>query len=161
MNSLKVLAREYRQNNCAESDAVEFIAVVLECAHALQRGRKPNASSLLPYTSLQEYLQSAFHEVKEGYYNASGEEVSLADVLAGFLEWDMRWRESEGKRIARAINMVAKNVLRPVRKPSNERGDWEYQQRNKDTRLKRRREWSMCRAHEMWQNSHLPMSRVC
>ncbi len=114
-------------------------AVMLELAHALSRGRKPNSSSLLPGVNLREWLCEMFYKEHCHIHDDYGDPSTLVTALEESSVWTA-YPGSNDMKIMRAIHLVRKKLLPFRRLPPDCRGDYNYQSRNRDTNLKKKRQ---------------------
>ena len=142
MPSMKSLAAAHRrdpENFWDNTDRNTFQAAVLEIAHAIRRGRKPNSCSTLPGQNIHEWLRRTFVEISPHCHDFMGDKCSIADDMRDTLVgW--AYKDPESMAICRAIETCRK-LIRPIKKNSEDRGDWLYQDRNKVTNLKRKTAW--------------------
>lgn len=124
-----------------------FLAVILELAHALSRGRRPSTSCLLHGVNLREWLQDVYmygpHQQFRftGYKNYYGETCSLADAVADDIYGFSPVDDVQSQKMLRAIALVGKELMYPKKLEKGLRGDPAYQQDNKKTNLKRKQHY--------------------
>ncbi len=135
MNTFRRLAIEVRSDVWVESEHGRFVAVILEVAHALSRGRKPNGSALLPGVNLRVWLHDAYNCEVEAYRDSYGHAGTLASDTCELLMWDQTQRD---QRTLRAIYVVGAWLRQKHKKPLCRGGDWKYQESHATTRIKRR-----------------------
>lgn len=152
--SLRTLAARERADLAKDGPVADrwpqdvFIAVILELAHAISRGRKPSSCSLLPGVNIREWLYKMYTEVQHGRFDNYGEEVTQADDAFESLSWD--YQDPSAQKIMRAIQTVRRFVPKQ-RVPLDLRGDWKYQDSHPVTNLKRKKAWL---ARNLRENSH-------
>lgn len=139
MTSLKSLAATERlnpENFWNNRDRRVFEAAVLEIAHAIKRGRKPNSCSVLPGQNIQEWLRRTFVEITPGCHDFMGGKCSIADDTLDVL-YGWCYNDPQAMAICRAI-AICRRYIRPIKMGSSARGDYEYQSKNQVTNLKRK-----------------------
>lgn len=97
-----------------DKDLKIFIAVILELAHALSRGRNPSSSCLLPGLNIRTWLQEAYLEISDyGYKDEFGEPCSLSQLVTEDIQWYSMVDSDELRRIIRAISLVGEKLVYP------------------------------------------------
>lgn len=114
-----------------------ILAVMLELAHAIARGRKPSSCSFIPGKNVKAYLKEVCVDIDSHSFDLFGDkcpkiEMILIDLYA--------YQSEEDMTMIRAIELVERRLLPPKKKPEDFRGDPDYQKRNPKSRLNRKRE---------------------
>lgn len=123
-----------------------FLAVILELAHALSRGRRPSTSCMLHGVNLREWLQEAYTNVSMltfagRYRDYYGEPCSLADAVRDDVYGYWLVDDVQSQKVVRAIALVGKELVYPRKFGKELRGNPAYQQANKNTNLKRKQRY--------------------
>lgn len=115
---------------------------ILEIAYAISRGRKPNSISVLPEVNVRKFLQEAYNEERNDCYDMDGEPCTIVTHIETNL-WEHQPLDGftdEQNKIFQAIVYVWKHAVKPVKIPEYCRGDREYQARNPNSRLNRKKQ---------------------
>jgi hypothetical protein len=142
--SLAVQTR-FQEQFYTDHDRSIFLAVVLELAHALSRGRRPSSSCMLPGINLREWLQKVYMDVSPfqsfGYKDYYGDPCSLADSMSDDIYGYSPVNDVQSQKMIRAITLVGNELVYPRKLEKRLRGDPAYQLANKSTNLKRKQRY--------------------
>ena len=141
MSSFRKLAAKLRKQEpiYCDTDRNVFNVAVLEMAHALSRGKKPSSCSVLPGENTHEWLRRTFCVTHSYCHDHMGDECSIADDELDTL-YGWCYNDPDAMKICAAI-VMCRDYIRPITKEKEFRGDWQYQDRNKSTNLKRKAAW--------------------
>jgi hypothetical protein len=148
MTSLRKLAATVRNQppKYHDYDRDIFVTAVLEIAHAIKRGRKPNSCSVLPGQNIRQWLHKVFTEEHSFCRDMFGDNCSIAlakeEQIMRTTELMYFWEPptSDELAILQAIRTCGTYLL-PLRKPEDIRGDYLYQDRHKVTNRKKKTIW--------------------